>query len=84
MTTWDNLLDGYDLLGRIHVGHSSMTADAWNSGLVPDYYLQSLDLIYPLFKFVFTAFVSSGVLIALFFGVWALIVTPVLRRFARP
>lgn len=80
MLTWSNLLDGYPIYTRVLNSHSTLFTDVFNSRFPVYLYLDGLTNLYNVFRFVFVAFVSSGLLVTLFFGLWYLIVAPFLRR----
>jgi len=75
---WNTLLDGYPLLGRILDGNN-IVSDVVSSGVLPKMYLDFLANIFPIFKFVFQAFIGSAFLLVIFFAFWTVVIAPVLR-----
>jgi hypothetical protein len=79
IVTWSNWLDGYEVYGAVQSQHPNVLKEMIDSGVVVNFYQQFLASLYTIFYQVFFM-LPTIIEICIFFGLWYLIVDPLLKR----
>jgi len=81
MTTWANLLDGYNIAAAIVENNNYILADVVTSDFYNYILIDFLRALPTILEFVFYSFLSAFFLITIFIGFWKIIITGVFGAF---